>query len=167
MENNIWWISIVVAIIGVIGSLIRTNIELKKDSKTTGIIKADTSEIKPKIANTEQDTRRIKEVIVEEIAPRFRGNNTFIDKIDIIASDVEFRKRLEDQTIRNGIDTQEVVASINAMETIIRNQENQIRDLRRENIELKSTNIEITKENEELQSKLDEYQHKRFRGMEL
>lgn len=139
--ENLWWISIVVALIGVAGSLLanyllfkRDSLRFQKDSQTLADVNKDTT----LLPEMKEDTRRTKEVLCEEILPSFRGADNFLVKINKIFADVDRRKtREESNSLLIQKDLSEVYATLGKMEEIILSQANSLQREREKNALLK------------------------------
>ena len=139
------WISIIVAIIGVVGVLIASLLQLKRDGKTIDKLDGRTEHI-PAIAD---NTKKSVEMLTERIAPQIDQVSTRNDKIDLIASEIEYQKRLNDR-VSTGVDSRDVILE-------------SIKKLYMENAQLstalqaeKEKNYTLSIENEKLKASLSE-----------
>lgn len=149
MSTEIW--GLVIALIGVSGSLLGLAIQFKKDSNTIGKVLEKTEPIK----NIDDNTKKVREELLENLSPVLKQNDGYLNNMnkDIkeILSDVEYRKRLEQSSsLIINEDVTSLIATINKMNaTIVKQsntiieQEQKIKILTKDNMELKSRIKEI------------------------
>lgn len=99
-------VAIVVAIISLIGTIISNTKALKRDTKNAFLqgdetrsaikdVKADTSDVKPKIDNINKNTDKIRDEVVEKIIPSLTGFKEASAKINDIHKDMEYKQKLK------------------------------------------------------------------------
>lgn len=96
MENS-WWISIVVALIGVVGTLISVFLQLRRDGKS--IDRIDSRSVH--IPNIDDNTKKSKDILVESLKPNIEYLKNKSDKIDYIAKEVEYQQRVKNSISGN------------------------------------------------------------------
>lgn len=89
------WISLVVAVIGVCGSVIMALLQLKRDGKNIDRIDSCTSEMKPTVQSIHRVTEKTQDFLRDSIRPSLGAIQQKADKIDSIADGFREFKRLE------------------------------------------------------------------------
>lgn len=107
MGENMWWVFIVATIISLIGIVVGLLFEPKRDTSLVSRIDSTTNEIVPTVRTIDENTRKSKDILVEEINPDIKNILTMqsnlksnLDKIDIVVKEVEFQKRLKEDLSR-------------------------------------------------------------------
>ena len=168
-------IGVIVALIGVAGTLTAHFFQFKKDSNKISEVKSDTSNMLPKVDNIAEKTTDIRGYIADDIKPSLQ---TIVSKQEInnatnlqvssdireVLEDVKYRKRLSEEyngmlnrdTMISGIDE---IYSTNAA---LKNKIKELREKERElSIKLRSTEQKLDETIEQkvlLQQKLAEYE---------
>lgn len=86
-------VAIIIAIVGLIGSVLGDLIQSKKQGDVTTKVHADTSEMKPQVTNIEKISEKIPDEVVEKLAPNIQTVSSISSKVDEIYTEVEHRKR--------------------------------------------------------------------------
>lgn len=86
-------VAIIIAIVGLIGSVLGDLIQSKKQGDVTTKVHADTSEMKPQVTNIEKISEKIPDEVVEKLAPNIQTVSSMSSKVDEIYTEVEHRKR--------------------------------------------------------------------------
>lgn len=107
--NIAQWVAIAVAGFGVLGTLIVTFIQLKRDGKTIDQINATSNSINLATTITKEKAEKIPDIsaAVNSIVARN-------DKIDALAKEMEFQKRLKDE-YSNGFNRDHLMAGMSAV----------------------------------------------------
>lgn len=154
------WITIVVALIGVVGALLVNYYQLRRDGKTIDGISSNTSEIHPTVKNINNNTEKTKEVILESIAPLLSKIEERNSKIDSIAAEVEYQKRLKSDFSTSASGKEVLIAGI---QTVF--EENARLNLQHKSDEekikaLTSENRSLTRQVKRLRAELKTVRHK-------
>lgn len=154
---------IIVGLIAVAGSLIGLIIQFKKDSNTIGTVKSDTSEIKPKIANIDENTRKSRDILIEDVKPsidklydqqtNFEKN---LSKIDYVVKEFEYQDRLKKE-YSSGFNKDILTTGIDAVYERNAMLENQLREKKIEISELTNKVRLLNAEKQSLEQQLEEY----------
>jgi chromosome segregation ATPase len=145
MSGNV--IGIIVAVIAVAGNLLALYFQFKKDSNKIGEVKADTSGMKPRVSNIDENVKKVRDEVVERLVPGLSNTTKSSDKllIDVgkLVTELEFQKRLKSELsgalttpdyLLEGINSiYEDNASLNQT---IKEKDKRIRELSRENREI-------------------------------
>lgn len=151
--ENAWWVGILVGLISVAGAILVALFQFKKDSNTIGSVKSDTV----LIPNIVDDAKRSREVICEEILPKFKDSEGFIKQINEIAKEVDYRKRLSQESSYISSQTSDtLITSILTMEKKIVEQQ----------IKLQEKDMMIKKLNEQLYTLQSNQERSRKRDVE-
>jgi len=137
-------IALTVAIIGVAGNLFVLFLQFRKDSNKIGDVKTDTSEIKPRVLDTNEHIKKVRDVVVERLTPKVENadntGNKLLDGVGKLVSELEFQKRLKNE-LSGSIPTPDyLVGGIHSiyeenvsLQQIIKERESRIRTLTQEN----------------------------------
>ena len=92
-------VAIVIALLSVAGGVWVQILQFKKDSSHIGEVKSDTSLIKPQIATIDENTKKIRDEVIETLVPDMRMITGSVSEVsgkvfDLVA-DLEYRKRLQ------------------------------------------------------------------------
>ena len=141
-------IAILVAIIGVIGTLIVTFLQLKRDGETINSIGSNTTDMKPRVENIEKDVEKAKDTLIESVKPSLKDISDRNEKIDQIYKEIEYHKRLQQELSENALGHDSLLAGINAVyaENARLNQSYRV---------AKETIIRLTNENSKLKKRVD------------
>ena len=94
-------IGIIIALITVAGTIFVNYINSKKDGNTIGLIKSDTSEIKPKIDSITEDSKELNNYIQKEFKSEWKlqeiRQQDISNNIKELYDEHKYRKRLEKQ----------------------------------------------------------------------
>lgn len=151
------WIAILVAIIGVIGSLIATFIQLRHDGKTISKIDSTASETKPQIKAIEERTKKVRDVIVEEIRPEVKQLSSANHKLDYITREIDYQKRIKADIGSAVNDSAYLIAGINK---VYEENARLSRECAAQNERVRILTVEksnLIKENRELKTELENY----------
>lgn len=180
-EEKMWdYTAILVAIVGVLGTLIATYFQLKKDTNKLLEVKSDTSHMSPQIDNineTTKDTNKyLTRTIDKKIDDLMKSNDDISadgrkmsEEIQFMADELRYKKRIDSEylgqvskeMIQSGIETlyeENVRLTVNLKEYKEKNSA-----LQRENILLKERNDVLKKENDKLIAK----EKKHDKGLEI
>lgn len=95
-------VAIVVALIGVIGSVLVQWYQFKKDSNTIGEVKSDTGEMKPTVNAIDKNVNKITDNVVEKIVPTMDCLNRFSEDsssaLKELVDNLHYQKRLMGET---------------------------------------------------------------------
>lgn len=91
-------VTIVVAIIGLIGAVIREIVVSSKQGHTITDIKSDTGDMKPMVDHIEKNTEKIKDEVAEKLVPNIATISQIQSQISDIHSDMEYKNRLKSET---------------------------------------------------------------------
>lgn len=165
-------IAIVVALIGVLGSIVVDLIRSKRQSDKIkdGVndISQDTKDIKPRTQNIEKNTEKIRDSVVEKLVPNLRVISAMSSKIDNIHSEVEYQKRIKSEISVNLTDKDYFVGGIENLYEKIGQLEHQNRELSRQlkkaqeknrQLEIKIKQMQLTRRqtlNKNVHQELDE-----------
>lgn len=180
-EEKMWdYTAILVAIVGVIGTLIATYLQLKKDTNKLLEVKSDTSHMSPQIDNineTTKDTNKyLTRTIDKKIDDLMKSNDDISadgrkmsEEIQFMADELRYKKRIDSEylgqvskeMIQSGIET---LYEENVRLTVkLKEYEEKNSALQRENILLKERNDVLKKENDKLIAK----EKKHDKGLEI
>lgn len=91
-------VAIVVALIGVIGTSVVEIVRSNKQGNVVTSVKADTSEVKPKVGYIEENTKEIRDEVAKRIIPSLMITSTattsLSSKVDAMYNELDFQKRL-------------------------------------------------------------------------
>ncbi len=150
------WVSILVAIIGVIGTLIVTFIQLKRDGKTIGSIHTTTAGIDKTVAAVGVRAETIQ-VGVTTMGEKVAVIKEQTGKIDSIAKEIEILSRLRSETSNSGVRPDILLAS---MTTVFEENARLNTQLQDRNKEIRQLQIKISG----LEAKVNELENARSRG---
>ena len=180
-EEKMWdYTAILVAIVGVLGTLIATYLQLKKDTNKLLEVKSDTSHMSPQIDNineTTKDTNKyLTRTIDKKIDDLMKSNDDISadgrkmsEEIQFMADELRYKKRIDSEylgqvskeMIQSGIET---LYEENVRLTVkLKEYEEKNSALQRENILLKERNDVLKKENDKLIAK----EKKHDKGLEI
>jgi len=151
MSGNV--IAITVALIGVAANLFILFLQFKKDSNRIGEVKADTSEMKPRVSNTDENVKKIRDEVVEKLVPGMRASDQagskLLDHVGKLVEELEFQKRLKSELSGTLSTPEYLLEGINSiyednalLNQTIKEKDKRIRELSRVNREL-SNRLEI------------------------
>lgn len=170
------WIAVVVALIGVIGTLIVEFLQLKRDGKTIDGINATanntdktTSMMQQAIQGIENTTSKTHEKIISSVSENIDSIRARNDKIDFIVKEFEYHKRIKNEFSEGASGRDIILAGITAVYEENARLNNQHRDdrealmdLLRKNAELQVTIGKLSQQVEDLkkaQTKSSEVEH--------
>ena len=180
-EEKMWdYTAILVAIVGVIGTLIATYLQLKKDTNKLLEVKSDTSHMSPQIDNTNETTKDTNKYLTRTIDKKIddlmKSNDDISadgrkmsEEIQFMADELRYKKRIDSEylgqvskeMIQSGIET---LYEENVRLTVkLKEYEEKNSALQRENILLKERNDVLKKENDKLIAK----EKKHDKGLEI
>lgn len=138
------WVAIAVAGFGVLGTLIVTFIQLKRDGKTIDQINTTSNSINLATTVTKEKAEKIPEIsaAVNSIVARN-------DKIDALAKEMEFQKRLKDE-YSNGFNRDHLMAEMNA---VFENNASLHAQLRESKKQIELDRVQIFQLNKQLEEK--------------
>lgn len=151
MSGNV--IAITVALIGVAANLFILFLQFKKDSNRIGEVKADTSEMKPRVSNTDENVKKVRDEVVEKIVPGInkveKSGDKLLTDVGKLVTELEFQKRLKSELSGTLSTPEYLLEGINSiyednalLNRTIKEKERRIRELARENREL-SNRLEL------------------------
>ncbi|MBQ9229224.1 MAG: hypothetical protein IJ168_10405 [Eubacterium sp.] len=168
-------VSLIVAIIGVIGVILADVIRSSKQGKAiddkVNSVKGDTGTMAPKIDNINDNSRKVRDVLLERLLPTIEsekhGNTIMSSQLQELYDDMKYHKELKKELIDNGKSKDYFIDGINVLyqQNELLSAEN--RDLRcdiaekRETIaalELKIENLQT--ENRDLKARIAAYKAK-------
>lgn len=168
-ENNMSknTIAIVVALIGVIGSIWSQIIQFRKDAqriddvnKTSASVKQDTIKMEPSVTRIENNTDAMKERMLEDILPQlkaFEGKmNRFEGGLDILVKNAEFEEKIRGKVTNTATDPTFIKGAVDVIYEENARLNNQVVTLTNQNILLKSENRRLENENEMLRNMVKE-----------
>lgn len=156
-ESNMWWIAIITALIGVFGSVIVAIFQLKRDGKTIDATSRNVLDIKPKVDNISDDTKKIRDVVIESINPTLSHISEKGSKIDFIASEIEYQKRLHEQ-VSHDVDNRDIIVqSIDVLYEKNASLNKEVTTLKVQNNFLSRENNNLKNENQQLKSDILDY----------
>lgn len=157
-------VGIIVALIGVLGAAVIDIIKSKKqgDEIKGGVsdIKTDTSAMKPKIDNIDENTKKVRDAVVEKLVPQVKDIAKMSDKIDCVHEDVKYRRRLKDEFSLGLTDKDYFTAGIEKLYERNGFLESENKQLKRKVYEQEEVNIKLQKENDDLRSRNDKLSQK-------
>lgn len=161
MTGNV--IAIVIALIGVIGSILANFFQYKKDSNTIKDVKKDTTVILPKVDNIDSNTKEIRKYIVDDIKNNLQSlknlsqniykNN---DDIKLIADDVKYRKRLNNE-YKGTFTRDNLITGIDEIYKDNANLRYRLTEMQKQNFKLTREKHLLEIENKNLKDKLQKY----------
>ena len=179
-EKMLDYTAILVAIVGVLGTLIATYLQLKKDTNKLLEVKSDTAHMSPQIDNineTTKDTNKyLTRTIDKKIDDLMKSNDDISadgrkmsEEIQFMAEELRYKKRIDSkylgqvskEMIQSGIET---LYEENVRLTVkLKEYEEKNSALQRENILLKERNDVLKMENDKLIAK----EKKHDKGLEI
>lgn len=169
------WISITVALIAVASGVWTQFVQFMKDKQriesvkqTAGEVKADTSEMKPKINTIEELSKQISDDIVRSILPKMESVGKIGQDVDSLLQGYNLEKEIKSR-ISPSLNPEYLIGSIQvlyeenaASNTLVRELteekyilQNENNKLKQEVIQLKEQNERLKKENSELNQQMD------------
>ena len=152
------WLAIVVALIGVIGALIANLIQLKRDGKTITNIDSTTSEAKTQIKSIDENTKKVRDVIVEEIRPEVKQISSANSKLDYITGEIEYQRRIKSDVSSAVNDSAYLIAGINKVYEENARLSRECAAQKESIRVLTFENANLVKENSRLKNELEAYQ---------
>lgn len=155
--NTANWIAIVVALIGVTGSLAANFFQLKRDGKTITNIDRTTSETKPQIKGIEESAKKVRDVLIEEIRPEVKQLSSANTKLDYITKEIDYQKRIKADISSAVNDSAYLIAGINK---VYEENARLARECAAQKESLRILTFEkadLIKENRELKTELENY----------
>lgn len=158
--NTTEWVTIVGSLIGVAGALVINYFQLRRDGKTIDGISSNTSEIHPTVKNINNNTEKTNKAIFESITPLLSKIEERNSKIDSIAAEVEYQKRLKSDFSTSASGKEVLIAGI---QTVF--EENARLNLQHKSDEekikaLTSENRSLTRQVKRLRAELKTVRHK-------
>ena len=108
-------IAILVAIIGVIGTLVVAYLQLRRDGNTINSIGSDTTNMKPRVENIEKNVEKTKDALIESVKPSLKDIVERNEKIDEIYKEIEYHQRLKQEFSENAFGRDNLLAGINTI----------------------------------------------------
>ena len=161
---------VIVALIGVAGTILANFFQYKKDSSKISEVKEDTSAMTPQVMNIARDTRETNDIVKVNLSSKLDKAKYDINEVKggiselykdtrEILEDVRYRKRLNDEY--KGTFSREIfILGIDDLYKKISYLENENRDLILKNKELKRSLIFNQKEIENLKERIEQYKNK-------
>ena len=159
------WISLTVAVIGVLGVVISALFQLKRDGKSIDRIDSATAEIKPSVQSIQKTTEKTQDLLRDSITPSLTAIQQRTDRIDCIADGFKEFKRLEAYYSSGLVNREILLGQIGAVFTENTRLNEKCKQLERDNQVLMDENRALKNKNQRLQQQLkvlqaerDEYQ---------
>lgn len=149
--NMTQWIALIVALVTVAGTLIAAFWQLKRDGKTIDGISSDTSHMKPQIDQIGKNTERVKDIVIERIQPAMASIEHSGSKIDFIAGEIEYQKRLKKDLSPEFQNRDRILAEIQAVYA-------KNAALNQQNIDFQNRNLNLMRQNEQLRAQISQLQ---------
>lgn len=152
------WISITVALIAVASGIWIQIVQFKKDgqridgvNKTTAQIKADTSEMKPKVSNIEELSKQISNDIVRTILPQMNHVGKIEESVGKLLEGYLVEKEIKSRVSSSLNNPDYLLGSIQSLFEINAEYNQQIQKLTNDNLLLQNENEGLRKEVKQLQ----------------
>lgn len=162
-SNFMTWgevIAIVVALISVAGGIWTQLVQFKRDGKTIGSIKADTSEMQPKVDIINKNIDKIKDDVMEKMVPTMDRLNRSSENSSMglreLVEDLHYKQRLKAETSVS-VDRDYLMADIDKLYTENARLVGQTKNLSVEIKRLTAERNQLKKENQYLQQQLSQY----------
>ncbi len=159
------WISLTVAVIGVLGAIVVAVLQLKRDGKSIDRIDSATAEIKPSVQSIQKTTEKTQDILRDSITPSLTAIQQRTDRIDYIADGFKEFKRLEAYYSSGLVNREILLGQIGAVFTENTRLNETCKQLERdnqvlmdENRALKNKNQRLLQQLNVLQAERDEYQ---------
>lgn len=159
--NTTAWISLVVAIIGVLGAILTAVLQLKRDGKSIDRIDAATAEIKPSVQSIQKTTEKTQDILRDSIKPSLTAIQQRTDRIDYIADGFKEFKRLEAYYSGGLVNREILLGQIGAVFTENTRLNEKCKELEREKQVLVDENRALKNKNQRLQQQLNVRQAER------
>lgn len=152
------WISITVALIAVASGIWMQIVQFKKDgqridgvNKTTAQVKADTSEMKPKVSNIEELSKQISNDIVRTILPQMNHVGRIEESVGKLLEGYLVEKEIKSRVSSSLNNPDYLLGSIQSLFEINAGYNQQIQKLTNDNLLLQNENEGLRKEVKQLQ----------------
>lgn len=152
------WISITVALIAVASGIWMQIVQFKKDgqridsvNKTTAQVKADTSEMKPKVSNIEELSKQISNDIVRTILPQMNHVGKIEESVGKLLEGYLVEKEIKSRVSSSLNNPDYLLGSIQSLFEINAGYNQQIQKLTNDNLLLQNENEGLRKEVKQLQ----------------
>jgi len=146
LDANI--IALVVALLGVAASIFNAVYTFKKDSNTIGTVKADTSEIKPKIDNIKEYTKNTNDILRDKLIHDINKITEGVEILDKVDRELDFQNKIKNQ-ISSSIQNEDYL--LNSIKEIYQKNAQLNIDLRNKEIELSNAKRSIQVKEEEIE----------------
>jgi DNA integrity scanning protein DisA with diadenylate cyclase activity len=151
MGNSGW--GIVIALIGVAGTLLMHFFQFRKDSNTIGKVKEDTSTMIPEVNNIDENTKKIRDQVIERMVPSLDQLMETKSGVAALVDELKYQKRLK----------YEMSPYIHNMDSLISGIQNVYEENAKLSSELKEEKLlsqRLTLENINLRQELDTYKNR-------
>lgn len=116
------WVAIIGAF-ATIGAAVITGVialvgqwrQAKRDGKAIDKINSDTSEMKPTVHKIDDNTSKIRDIVIESVVPSMVDVRNRNSKIDFIAGELEYQKRLQQDLPKDNRNRDTVLAEIRSV----------------------------------------------------
>lgn len=159
--------SILAALIGAITTIIIAIIQAKKHGSLVVNVKDDTGAMRPKVDNIDENTKKIRDNVVEKIVPELNNFSKISEQINYIENDVRYRQRLQSDVSINLTNKDYLIGGIESVYERNGTLENENRILKRklfdaqDEIErLKKKNQDLLMTNKELAKDIQQFSQK-------
>lgn len=95
-SSGLW--AMAVAIVTLTGTLIAHLLQFKKDSNTIGKVKEDTATMIPEVKSIDENTKRIREQVLEQMSPNLNQLMDTKKDVSILVDELNYQKRLKQET---------------------------------------------------------------------
>ncbi len=157
-------IGIIIALIGVIGSVLLAVFQAKKHGDKIDDTKSDTQAMRPKIDNIDKSTEKIRDNVIETLVPQINNLSKASEKIDLIEKEVSYRQRLKSDVSLDLTKEEHLIGGIEklyerngALENENRELKRQLSDAQRENKLLRQKNQDLLLTNKELAKDIERF----------
>lgn len=162
METGLW--AVAVAVIGLVGSTWYQYIASKKDIKPLSGIQATTSEMKPRIENIDENTKKSRDVLIEDVKPEIfniqrkqSDINDQMKKIDYVVKEFEYQTRLKEK-YSTGFNKEVLTAGIDSIYERNAILERTLHEKEQTISEMTVSLRKLKEENEELHEQIIQYE---------
>lgn len=149
-------VAICISVLSLAGGVWAQFVQFKKDSSRISDVKSDTSEIKPKTMNIDENVKKIKDEVIETLKPATKEIVSSSNGIKVLVDELQFQKRLKSEISTNMASKDRLMSNI---ENLYVQNANLLIDNKRLQSEL-YTEIEKNAELSEKVSQLSKIKHK-------
>lgn len=142
--------SILAALIGAITTIIIAIIQAKKHGSLVVNVKDDTGAMRPKVDNIDENTKKIRDNVVEKIVPELNNFSKISEQINYIENDVRYRQRLQSDVSINLTNKDYLIGGIESVYERNGTLENENRILKRKLFDAQDEIERLKKKNQDL-----------------